>query len=53
VVERIANAISWDEQFESGIQASTPEQIRQAHERIHDPAKLVIVSAGDFGKAGN
>jgi zinc protease len=43
----------WDDQFESKIQALTPEQISRAMKRFIDPGNLLIVAAGDFSKAGN
>jgi zinc protease len=43
----------WDEQYEKTIGALTPEQITDAMKTFINPSKLVIMSAGDFGKAGN
>ncbi len=43
--------LAWDAQFEEKIRALTPEQVSAAFRRVVDPAKLVIVKAGDFKKA--
>lgn len=42
----------WDEEFERKISALTPEQIKAAMRRHIDPAKITIIKAGDFAKAG-
>jgi zinc protease len=43
----------WDEQFEGEIKGLTPEQVGTAMKKYIIPSQLVIVGAGDFGKAGN
>lgn len=42
--------LEWDEQFESQVEALTPEQILQAMQRHLDLSKMVLVRAGDFAK---
>jgi zinc protease len=41
---------AWDVEFESKIAALTPAQLNAAVKRHFDPAKLSLVSAGDFKK---
>lgn len=43
--------MTWDADFEQKIAALTPEQIVAALRRHLDPAKLVIIKAGDFANA--
>ncbi len=43
--------LAWDEEFEQKIDALTGDQILNALRRYLDPAKLVIIKAGDFAKA--
>jgi len=42
--------LTWDAQLESKVRALTPEAIRTALQREIDPARLVVVKAGDFKK---
>jgi len=44
--------LDWDSDYEKKIAALTPEQITAAMRKHIDPAKLSIVKAGDFAKAG-
>jgi zinc protease len=42
----------WDKAFEQRVLAVTPEAVRAALRKHLDPARLTIVKAGDFAKAG-
>ena len=42
---------AWDTDFEAKVAALTPAQVNAALKRHFDPAKLSLVTAGDFKKA--
>ena len=42
----------WQTELEQKVEALTPEQILAAVRRYLDPARLTIIKAGDFAKAG-
>ena len=44
----IKRTFAWDTEFEGRIAALTPEQVNAALRRHFDPAKLSLVTAGDF-----
>ncbi len=44
-------AMAWDAELEAKVMALTPEQINAAIAKHLDPAKMVIVKAGDFAKS--
>ena len=44
--------MAFDAGIEKKVEALTPEQVNAAFRKYIDPAKLVIVKAGDFKKAG-
>ncbi len=46
----IDRTFAWDAEFERRIAALTPEQILAAMRRYIDPAKIIIVKAGNFAK---
>ena len=50
--EQRGRTLGWDEQFEARTQAVTLEEVNAAFRRHIDPARLSIVKAGDFKKAG-
>ena len=43
--------LSWDADFENQIRALTPEQIVTAMRKHIDPAKIIIIKAGDFARS--
>jgi zinc protease len=45
--------LTWDKPFEQRVLALTPEAVRAALRKHLDPAKLSVVRAGDFAKAGS
>ncbi len=48
----LKRTLEWDAAFEKKIAALTPGEILEAVRRHIDPAKITIVKAGDFAKAG-
>ena len=48
----LGRTFSWDAELDRKVQALTPEQVLAAMRRHIDPAKMTIVKAGDFQKAG-
>lgn len=50
--EQRGRTLAWDEQFEAKTQAVTLEEVNAAFRRHIDAARLSIVKAGDFKKAG-
>jgi zinc protease len=44
----IKRTFAWDTEFEGKIAALTPAQVNAALKRHFDPAKLSLVTAGDF-----
>ncbi len=44
--------LAWDEQMEARIQAVTLDEVNAAFRKYIDPARISIVKAGDFKKAG-
>jgi zinc protease len=48
----IDRTMAWDAKLEEQIKALTPAQINAAMKKYIDPAKFVVVKAGDFEKAG-
>ncbi|HKP73482.1 MAG TPA: pitrilysin family protein [Pyrinomonadaceae bacterium] len=46
------HTLAWDADLEKRIAALTPEQVTAAVRRHIDPAKITIIKAGDFAKAG-
>jgi zinc protease len=49
-VRQAGRTMQWQADFEKKLQALTPETVNAALRRHLDPAKLVIVTAGDFSK---
>ncbi len=49
-VRQAGRTMQWQADFEKKLQALTPEMVNAALRRHLDPAKLVIVTAGDFSK---
>ncbi|MCX6927799.1 MAG: insulinase family protein, partial [Verrucomicrobia bacterium] len=47
-LRHLDRTMAWESDLEKKIAALTPEQIRPALHRHIDPAKLVVVAAGDF-----
>jgi zinc protease len=47
----IGRTFAWDGEFEKKVQALTGEQIRAALAKYVDPAKFVVMKAGDFAGA--
>jgi zinc protease len=45
--------MAFQKDLEKKIEALTVEQVNAAFRKHVDPKKLQIVTAGDFGKAGN
>lgn len=50
--EERGRTMKWDEDMEAKLKAVTRDQVNAAWRKHIDPAKLVIVKAGDFRKAG-
>jgi zinc protease len=50
--QRFDRTLKFDESLEAKVAALTPEQISAAFRKHIDAAKLIIVKAGDFKKAG-
>jgi zinc protease len=50
-LRHLDRTMQWQADFEAKIAALTPDQISAAMKRHIDPAKLVMVGAGDFGSA--
>jgi zinc protease len=48
----IDRTLAWDEEFEKKVMALDAEQIRASMNRHLDPAKFVVMKAGDFAAAG-
>jgi zinc protease len=46
----LGRTLAWDAELERKVAALTPAQIRDAMARHLDPARLVVVKAGDFAK---
>jgi zinc protease len=46
----LGRTLAWDAELERKVAALTPDQIRDAMARHIDPARLVVVKAGDFAK---
>ncbi len=49
----LSRTLAWDAEMEKKVAALTPDQIVSALRRHIDPAKITIVKAGDFAKAGS
>jgi zinc protease len=47
----IGRTFAWDAEFEQKVQALTGEQIRAALAKYIDPARFVVMKAGDFAAA--
>jgi zinc protease len=47
----VGRTLAWDEAFEKQVSALTTEQVSAALRRHLDPARLTIVTAGDFAHA--
>ena len=47
----IGRTFAWDAEFEQKVQALSGEQIRAALAKYIDPAKFVVMKAGDFTAA--
>jgi zinc protease len=48
----LSRTLAWDADLEKKVQALTPADVVSALRRHIDPAKITIVKAGDFAKAG-
>ncbi len=48
----IGRTLKWDADLEAKVSALTPDQIGAALRKHIDPAKITIIKAGDFAKAG-
>jgi zinc protease len=48
----LTRTLAWDADLEKKVQALTPADVVSALRRRIDPAKITIVKAGDFAKAG-
>ena len=48
-LRHLGRTMAWQADFEGKVQALTPDSVNAALRRHLDPAKLVVVVAGDFG----
>ncbi len=48
----LSRTLAWDADLEKKVETLTPDQVVSALRRHIDPAKITIVKAGDFAKAG-
>ena len=47
----LGRTLEWDAALEAKVMALTPEQINAAMAKYLDPAKMIVVKAGDFAKS--